>query len=99
MPTQRDPKLGDGPLDDLELDDVGGTLAISKRLVGGDPEQPRSQGIVVAELSTMVERRQQAVGQDVLGRGPVTDDEVGHGLDVPAVPVEQVGQHLGPSPS
>jgi hypothetical protein len=47
----------------------------------------------------MIERREQAVGDDVFGRGPVTDDEVGHGLHVPAVPVEQVGQHLGPPPT
>ena len=70
----RSPVLGDGSLDDLELDDVGGALAISKRLVGGDPEQPRSQGIVVTQASTMIERREQAVGDDVFGRGPVTDD-------------------------
>ena len=47
----------------------------------------------------MVEGREQAVGHDVLGGGPVADDEVGDGLHVPAVPVEQVGQHLGPSPT
>jgi hypothetical protein len=47
----------------------------------------------------MVERREQAVGHDVLGGGPVTDDEVGHRLQVPAVPVEQVGQLLGASPT
>ena len=45
----------------------------------------------------MVERREQAVGHDVLGRGRVADDEVGHRLHVPAEPVEQVGQHLGAS--
>ena len=91
--------LGDGPLDDLELDDAGGTLAVSKRLVGGDPEQPRSQGIVVTETPTVVEGPEQGVGHDVLGGGPVADDEVGDGLHVPPVPVEQVGQHLGPSPT
>ena len=39
--------LGD-VVDSGPIDDVGGALVISKRLVGGDPEQPRSQGIVVA---------------------------------------------------
>ena len=70
-----------------ELDDACGALAISKRHVCGDPEQPRSQGIVVAETPPVVERRKQAVGHDVLGGGPVADDEEGDGLHVPAVPI------------
>ena len=47
----------------------------------------------------MVERRQQAVGDDVLGGGAITNDQVRDGLHVPSVPVEQVGQHLGSPPT
>jgi hypothetical protein len=58
-----------------------------------------TQGILVTETPTVLKCREQAVGHDVLGCGPVPDDEVGHRLDVPAVPVKQVGQHLGASPT
>jgi len=42
-------------------------------------------------------RCEQAVGHDVLGGGPVSDDEVGDRLHVSAEPVEQVRQYLGAS--
>ena len=85
--------------DDIQLDDPGGSLAMAERPVRSDAEQPRPERIVVSEAAAMVERREQAVRDDVLGGGPVADDEVGDGLHVPAVPGEQVGQYLGSSPT
>ena len=72
---------------------------MAERLVGGDPEQPRPQSRLVAKGAAVVERREEAVGDDVLRGRSVADDEVGDGLHVAAVSGEQVGQHLGASPT
>jgi hypothetical protein len=48
---------------------------------------------------TVIECRQKAVGDDILRCQPIAHDQVGDGLHVAAVPGEQVGQHLGASPT
>ena len=47
----------------------------------------------------LLESRQERLDDDVLGRCPVAKDQVGNGLDLPAIGREQVRQRLGSAPA
>ena len=68
-------------------------------VVGGDAQEPRPQRALVTDVAAPFERGEQRLDDDVLGRGPVAQDEVGDALELPPVGLEQVSQRLGSTPA
>ncbi len=73
--------------------------AHAEGVVRGDREEPGAQGTVVADAAAALEGCQERLDDDVLGLGPVAQDQVRDALQLAPVGLEQVPERLGSTPA
>ncbi len=83
---------------DVQADDPTGATTYAQRVIRGDLDEPRPQCPLVADGAATLEGGQKGLDDDVLGIRPVTHDQVGDGMQLPTVDLEQIAQGFGSSP-